>query len=103
MAVSVARVSNPLPYQIVGAQKETITDVTLDNSFASGGEPLVPSDLGLSKVSSSWCQIKSVGGTVNVANAVYDNSALLHVYDETPAEVTGDLSNVVITVTAYGH
>lgn len=105
MSVSVSQVGS-LPYYIVGAQKKTITDVALDSSYQSGGEPLPASSLRLNKVDYANAEIYSAATTtVNATSAGYDpTNALLHVYDETPAEVasTADLTGLVVRVTAYG-
>lgn len=105
MSVTVAQVGN-LPYYIVGAQKKTITDVALDSSYLSGGEPLTAANLRLNKVDYANAEITSTATTtVNAASAGYDPAtALLHVIDETPAEVssTADLAGLVVRVTAYG-
>ena len=108
MAVTATRVgqgpARNLPYITVDNAKRTVTDVTLDSSFQSGGEPLTAANLGLNTV--YWAQAEptlSATTTVNVAFAGYDpGNALLHVYDETPAEISGDASGSVIRVTAYG-
>jgi hypothetical protein len=106
MAISAARVlSGGLPYRVIGAQKETIFDVTCDNSYPTGGEPIAPSDVGLSQIQSMECQVKSVGGTVNVANVFYDEvNGKLKVYDETPAEAANasDLSTLVVRCVTRG-
>jgi hypothetical protein len=107
MAVSVARVGE-LPYRITGTQKETVTDVTFDTSYPTGGEAITAADLGLNAVStgSVKCEVKAVGGTVNVANVIYDDTnKKLIVYDETPAEVadTSTLATLVVRVTARGY
>lgn len=91
---------------VVGSRRVTVTDVTMDNSYLSGGEPVTPANLRLGQFDDAICNIKTISGTVNVAEAFLDTSTqLLHVYDETPAEVssTADLSNVVIRIHAYGR
>lgn len=105
MSIATALVTDPLPYRIVGSQKETITDVTFDSSYPTGGEAITPADLSLNRIDSATCEIKTVGGTVNVANAHYDevNSKIV-VYDETPAEVGNgnSLATLVVRVKARG-
>lgn len=94
-----------LPYAVTSAQRKTVTDVTFDSSYPTGGEAFVASDLGLNVVEQAAVAIKTVGGTVNVANVFPDltNSKLI-AYDETPAQVANaaDLSTLVVTVTAHG-
>lgn len=103
MAVSVAVVGTP--YEVIGTKKQTVSDVTLDNSYPTGGEALTAADLRLNTVSYATCHVVGVGGTVNVANAYYDqpNSKLV-VIDETPGEVANaaDMSTTVVRVRAVG-
>jgi hypothetical protein len=91
---------------VVGSQRRTVTDITMDSSYQSGGEPVTANNLRLGRVVYATAQIQSTsGGGVNVSSAGYDPAtALLHVYDETPAEVasTADISTTVIRVEAYG-
>lgn len=105
MAVSVANKLG-LPYRIVGAQKETVRDVTFDSKYTEGGEALTAADLGLNVVEHAECHVQSVGGSVNVASASYDeDEELIHLFDETPGEVASeaDVSEVVVRVVAKGH
>ena len=94
-----------LPYVVTSAQRKTVTDVTFDSSYPTGGEAFTASDLGLNVVDSASVEVKSVAGTVNVANVFADlaNSKLI-AYDETPAQVANaaDLTDVVVRVTAHG-
>ena len=105
MAVTVETMLSP-PYRIVGNRKETVTNVTMDSSYQSGGEKLTPAQLGFTAfVDSAQSLVKEVKGTVNVANAHYERSKeLLHLFDETPAEVASEanVEGVVIQVTAQG-
>jgi len=105
MAVSVEAMLSP-PYRIIGNRKETVTNVTMDSSYLSGGEKLTPAQLGFSSfVDSAQSLIKEVKGTVNVASAHYERSKeLLHLFDETPAEVASEanVEGMVIQVTAIG-
>jgi hypothetical protein len=95
---------------VSGTQRKTVTNVTFDSSYLSGGETVTAAQLGLSSLDYGTCQIKAVGGTVNVASAflecVADPAAnKIHLWDETPAEVTStaDVSGIVVQVTAFGH
>lgn len=105
MAVSAAsRLSNPQTF-VIGNKRVSVTDVTMDSGYLSGGEGLSASSLGLRVVDFAICTVKSVGGTVNVAQVHYDPSTgLIHLFDETPAEVasTSDVSNIVVQVVAFG-
>lgn len=101
MAVSVALVD-----QFVAGNKRVVTaDVTMDSSYLSGGEPLTLAQLGLTDHTASVVTMKSPGSTtVNVTQGYYDG-ALLHLFDETPAEVasTSDLTGVVMRLRVEGR
>ncbi len=85
--------------------------VTFDSSYPTGGEVLAASAFGLKYVEWAECDIRSVGGTVNVANVYYKTHAtnpalnVVQVFDETPAEVTdtSSLATLVVDITAYGY
>jgi ABC-type sugar transport system ATPase subunit len=89
---------------VFGNKRVTVTNVALDSSYPSGGESISASDLGLRKVDFAISTLKTTATTtVNIANAHYDtaNSKLV-VFDETPAEVTGDLAGAVVQIVAFG-
>ncbi len=91
---------------VQGNKRVHYATVTFDNSYPTGGESVTASQLGLSGVSSVQTEVKSVGGTVNVANVYYDRAtSKFKVYDETPAEAlnTSDLSTLVVEAVAYGY
>ena len=103
MAASVSIVSEPA--RVEGNRRVTCADVTLDNSYPTGGESVTPAQLGLETIEFAIINVKSVGGTVNVANAYFDRANnKIKVYDETPAEAANasDLSTLVLQVVAYG-
>lgn len=88
-----------------GDKRVTFTSVTFDNSYPTGGEPITAAQLGLSRVDFALCNIKAVGGTVNVANAYFDQANMkIKIYDETPAEAgnTSDYSTLTVVVMAVG-
>lgn len=102
MAISAASVDS----NVFGSRRVTVTDVTLDSSYPTGGEAITAAQLGLNTVLFAICNVKAVGGTVNVANAYYDSAnAKIKVYDETPAEAANaaDLSSLVVRVLAFGY
>jgi hypothetical protein len=106
MSVTVANPLSP-PYRRVGNRKETVTNVTMDSSYKSGGEEVTFAQLGFSSFvePGSIATIKSLKGTVNVASAAYDETKkLLHLYDETPAEVASEanVEGMVIQIVARG-
>ena len=105
MAVTVTNILS-VPYRIVGNRKETVNDVEFDSSYLEKGETLTKAQLGFTSfVDSSIATIKAVKGTVNVASAHYEKAKeVLHLYDETPAEVASEanVEGMVIQVTARG-
>lgn len=95
-----------------GNQIKTVTTVTLDNSYPTGGEPLTAAQLGLNVVQDAVCQVQVPGGggvvaaEYDIANAKlkaqvvgFDTDAL--VFGEAAAEA--DLSDAVVQVTAWGY
>lgn len=87
-----------------GDQRYSVYTVVFDSSYPAGGESLTAANVGLSYVDYANVDVVAVGGTVNVASASYDRAnAKVQLFDETPAEVTGDLSNVTVRVEAYGR
>ncbi len=95
-------------YQVSGgAQRRTVNNVTMDSSYLEGGEPITAAQLGLNRVEYATCTIASTSGAAaNVASASYDPAtSLLHVWDNTPAEVAGagNIATTVVQVIAYGQ
>jgi hypothetical protein len=101
--------SGGLPYRVVGAQRETITNVTMDSSYLEGGEPLTAAQLGLNIVDSTVCNV--IAGTESstlrgIAAYYTPSTSLIHVIDDaTGKEVasTGNLEKVVVQVVARGR
>jgi len=95
--------------KVPGSERRTVSNVTLDNSYAEGGESLTAKELGLTSVDFAICTIKN--GTeaeaTPVCSAWYETSkALLHVINaKTQKEVAGaaDLSKVIVHVIAFGQ
>lgn len=90
---------------VEGNKRVVTTDITFDSSYPTGGEAVTLSSVGLMNADYAVCNVKAIGGTVNVANVYYDRAnKKLKVYDETPAEVsnTADLSTLVAQVKFYG-
>jgi hypothetical protein len=87
----------------------TVTDVTLDNSYAEGGEPLTPAQLGLQSVDYATCLVKngSEAEATAVGSCWYDmtNSKLVVNDYKTQKALAKekDVSKVVIRVMAYGR
>lgn len=84
--------------------KVSCADVTV-GTYAAGGVTVTPAQLGLSTVFFAIATVKSVSGTVNVAQAYYNvEDSKIKVFDETPAEAAGasDFTGLVLRIVAYG-
>jgi hypothetical protein len=105
--MAIAAVSREPKTSLVSTPKTTVTEVTFDNSYPTGGEAVTAADLGLSRVDYAIATVKSAtGGGVNVANVFYNiATGKILVYDETPAEAANaaDLSTLVVQVIAWGR
>jgi len=110
MALSAETVnSGGLPYRIVGSQRETITNVTFDNSYQAGGEPLTVAQLGLSVLDSPPIVNLLAGtesSTVRVSDVYYTTAdEKLHAIDNATGkevESAKDLSKVKVQIVARG-
>lgn len=104
-AIAISRVQPP---RVPGAEKRTVTRITLDNAYPAGGEVVTPEDLGLQRV--VFAQAEVVHGTesaeLRVANADYDvvNEKLKLFDNATGKELANgkDASKVVVQVVAWG-
>lgn len=105
MALTVTNVL-PLPYRVVGNQKETAYDVTFDESYAEGGEPITNAELGLSIIERTQCDVRN--GSESETNPVdngYHKELKLHLIDgKTSKEMAKekDMSKVVLRVISRG-
>ena len=103
MALTVTLLSGP---ETVGSSFKTLSEATFDSSYASGGEPLTPAELGLAEVSSSSCDIVagSESATLRPANCFYKEEKLQLIDSATgkPMEATKDMSKVKVVITAFG-
>ena len=108
MATSQAAVSSFRP----AAYKVTVTDVTLDTSYVTGGYVLTAANLGLTSVKAATADITTPSSAAT--NAVVatplvqtDGSVNLKVLNAaaTPVEIAGaaSLAAMVVRVTAFGH
>jgi hypothetical protein len=92
---------------IPGAERRTVTEITLDNSYASGGEALTAAQLGLRHVEAAICSV--VHGTESAtyrAVTAYYKEGKLHLIDSATGkevESTKDMSKVVVQVVAFGR
>jgi methylphosphotriester-DNA--protein-cysteine methyltransferase len=99
-----------LPYYVEGARKRSVSDVSFDSSYPTGGEIITAANLRLQRVDHAIAQIQTTATTtVNATSAGYipgdgTTTSALKVFDETPAEVANaaDLAGLVVRVTAYG-
>jgi hypothetical protein len=104
-AIGISRVQAP---RVPGAEKRTVTRITFDNSYPTGGEVVAPEDLGLQRV--VFAQAEVVHGSESaellVTNADYDvaNEKLKLLDAKTGKELadTKDASKVVVQVVAWG-
>lgn len=96
-----------VPYRIVGNQKEVVHHLTFPTKYVTGGSAATKAELGLSYLERADCDIVNIGeGSVNVVNAVYDESTeKVLLYDETPAEIASEaeVKAPVVRITARGH
>lgn len=101
MAVTATRTQLPV---VPGAQRMTVTEVTFDNSYPTGGEPLTASDLGLTGVDFAIATIKTAG-TGSVTAVFYDipNAKLKAFAAAAEIANTTDLSAVTAQVFAVGR
>lgn len=105
MTVVTSRTQGP---RVPGAEKRTVTRVTFDAEYPTGGEVVKAADLGLSSV--TFAQVDVVHGTesteLRVSNADYDiaNGKLKLIDNATGKELANgkDASKVVVQVVAYG-
>lgn len=102
MSVTVTNVQIGRP---PGAERRVIKEVTFDNSYAEGGEPLALSEFGLKVLQWSECQMVSGSESEEwVAFANYDGTKI-HLWSvKTGKEVAKekDMSKVKVLVIAYG-
>lgn len=104
-AVSVASVRSA---KVPGDERITETDVTFDNKYVTGGEPVTAEQLGLNRVTAGFCQVKNPGEAeatpINTAFFDVTNLKVQLFNGKTSKELASeaDASKVVVRVTAYG-
>lgn len=101
MALTLSLVKPPF---VPGAGRITVTDVTFDSSYPTGGESLTAADLKLTQVDFAIATVK-VAGTGSVTNVRYDvaNQKLLAYAAAAQIANATDLSAVSATVVAFGR
>lgn len=111
MLLAAVTVKSVRTAKVPGDDRETETDVTFDNKYATGGEPVTAEQLGLGRVTSGYCQL--LNGTEAEATPV--TSAVLLPQEDGSAKVKllngktskelaneADASKVVVRVFARG-
>lgn len=99
-----------LAYITEGPLKRTVTDITADNAYPTGGYALTPANLGLSQFATHGIANVTTpsSATTDFAQVHLDTSTRtapkLKFIDQTTAEVAngGDLTAAVVRVTAWG-
>ncbi len=99
------------PYHIVGNQKKTVTDATMDSSYLTGGEVATAANLGLSFIDHAEAQLTVPADASDALGAVQfvrssGITGLIKLYDpDVPADVSSadDLTGCVVRITAYGN
>lgn len=105
MSVSVTNVQTA---RTPGDLYYSIKEVTLDASYAEGGESLTARELGLRRVVFAQCEVQhgTESSTIRAVSAYYTPStAKIHLIDSATGkevEATKDLSKVVVRVVAFG-
>lgn len=105
MAVTATKVRHD---DVHGNQRCTVTDVTFDSSYPTGGEPLTAADLGLREVQSAVATIKTpTAAATAIVSAVYDiaNSKLkVNTIGAEVANATNltTTTTLVVQVVAFG-
>lgn len=108
MAVSTKIVDTAI---VPGARRQTVSEVTLDNSYAEGGEPVTATELGLARIlwGVAFLLTGTESETVELGFASFvrktDTSAVIEAYNYKTQKLiaTGkDLSKVKVLVWAMG-
>ena len=110
MAATFANVLS-VPYTTVGNQKQTVYDVTMDNSYLTGGEVATAANLGLNYIDHAEAQVTVAANASDaIGNAQFVRSSgltgLVKLYDpDVPADMTSadDLTGCVVRVIAKGY
>lgn len=94
---------------IPGAERRTTTEITLDSSYALGGEEVTPAQLGLHHVDAAICNIVH-GDEAKTAEifpgVAFYSGGKIHVINlKTGVEVaeTKNLEKLVVQVVAFGR
>lgn len=100
MAVAIAKVNLASTNHVIGNRREQTTDITLDNSYPTGGYALTPTQLGVDGVTDFI--IAFATNTGHTFTYDYANKKLMAWNGTTQIANAVDLSAVVVRVIAHG-
>lgn len=100
MAISLAQVNVPQRNHVVGNRREVVVDVTLDNSYPTGGYALTPATLGVDLALDYIFALPTTTGHVFAYD--YANKKLMAFSGGSQVANATDLSAVVVRVVAQG-
>lgn len=104
MSLTVTNTANP---RNCGYGFIALSEVTFDSSYASGGEPLTPAELGLTSIDFCNCDIVngSESSTLRPTNCFYKEEKL-HLIDSATGkemESTKNMEKVKVQIAAFGE
>lgn len=108
LGVFAVAVSSVRTAKVPGDEKVTETDVTFDNKYVTGGEPVTAADLGLTRVTGGYAVLKNPGeAEATPINMCFFDPAALKIKlfnGKTSKELANeaDASKVVVHVFAFG-
>lgn len=102
MSVVVERVKRSA---VPGAERYTVTNITLDSAYATGGYAVSADDLGLSDIAFAMCQVVVPSSEDPVDGAALVSGKLVCTISgvEVANTATNDLSDAVVQVVAVGR
>jgi len=102
MALTLTNPSSQTPHEVWGRNRVVTKAVTFDNSYATGGESLLPRDLGLAEIHAVYVS-EVAGGTPTVVQYDYVNRKLVALRGALVEVANGvDLSALVVRITVIG-
>lgn len=100
MAIAIGKVNLATRNHVVGNRREVVADVTLDNSYPTGGYALTPATLGVDGATDYILAFATTTGHTFAYD--YANSKLIAFSGGTQVSNATDLSAVVVRVIAQG-
>lgn len=100
MAITIAKVNTDDRNHVVGNRREVVRDVTLDNSYPTGGYALTPATLGVDGALDYIVALPTTTGHVFPYD--YANKKLMAFSAGSQVSNATDLSAVVVRVVAQG-